>query len=275
MRTIPSGAASVFGAAEEATAAVVASVLLAEGNDMAAVDADAAGGASSPLALGCAVGTELSLGELQPEAASMIAATRARLYGESIARDYACRAFGWLLCLLGAFSFTRRAVVAHASVLMASCIPRPGPIIVGLGALVAIFGIACASTHGGTDPTTTVTPPPPDSAAGQDTASAGSVPLIDHELTPDDCAVIGEKYRALLITDGETRLQPGLRQEQRDAGEQAIKEAADKLSTRWTKSCQNDLVGKVAPEESLKCAMHAKTVAAFDSCLNAPTTRKN
>ena len=55
------------------------------------------------------------------------------------------------------------------------------------------------------------------------------------------------------------KLQPELRPEQREQGEKAIHDAADKLATRWTDSCLNDLVGKFAPEESLKCAMSSKT----------------
>jgi hypothetical protein len=96
--------------------------------------------------------------------------------------------------------------------------------------------------------------------------------VTDHELTPTDCAVMGDKYRALTISDQEKKLQPELRPEQREQGEKAIHDAADTLSDRWIKSCQSDLVGKFAPEESLKCAMAAKTVPAFDACLNAPAT---
>ena len=120
-----------------------------------------------------------------------------------------------------------------------------------------------------------VIPPPPKTTYP---AGANSSPAIgnaaDHELTNGDCRALGDKYRSVTITDQEQKLQVELRPEQREQGEKAIADAADKLSTRWTDSCQRDLVGKFAPEEALKCAMAAKTVAAFDACLNAPPPPK-
>jgi hypothetical protein len=142
-------------------------------------------------------------------------------------------------------------------------------------AWLAIFAAAACSPNkppeNDGEVATTSVPPTTSTPPAQTT---GEVPLSDHELSPSDCKVMGEKYRALTISDQEKKLQPELRPEQREQGETAIRSAADKLSTRWTDACLGDLVGKFAPEESLKCAMSSKTVAAFDACLNAPPEPK-
>ena len=108
--------------------------------------------------------------------------------------------------------------------------------------------------------------------AGSSESSLATGMATDRELTHGDCRVLGDKFRSLTISDNQKFVKPDLDPDARAQGEKSIADAANKLSSRWTDSCENSLVGKFAPEESLKCAMGAKTVAAFDACLNAPAT---
>jgi N-acetylmuramoyl-L-alanine amidase len=70
--------------------------------------------------------------------------------------------------------------------------------------------------------------------------------------------------------DEEAKLNPKLSEAQRESARKAFAEAAQILAERWSTSCEANLVGKIASEESLRCAMASKSVAAFDVCLNGP-----
>jgi len=111
----------------------------------------------------------------------------------------------------------------------------------------------------------------PPSATAKSTSTSPEPVATDHEFTPNDCEEMGRKYRDLTVSDQEKKLQPGLRPEQIEQGEKAIHAAADELAQRWTDACRESNVGRFAPQESLNCAMHATSVAAFDTCLNAGT----
>ncbi len=103
-------------------------------------------------------------------------------------------------------------------------------------------------------------------------ADDGQTPFnaSDRELTHRDCQTLGGRYRALVVSDESTKLDPTLDDIKREQGSEAIAKGADVLSGRWTDSCEAALVGKFASEEALQCAMTSKTVKAFDVCLNGP-----
>jgi hypothetical protein len=92
----------------------------------------------------------------------------------------------------------------------------------------------------------------------------------DRELTHRDCRAMADKFASLTRSDEEAKLNPKLSEAQRESARKAFAEAAQILAERWSTSCEANLVGKVASEESLRCAMASKTVAAFDVCLNGP-----
>jgi hypothetical protein len=81
---------------------------------------------------------------------------------------------------------------------------------------------------------------------------------------------MADKFAALTRSDEEAKLNPKLSEAQRESARRAFAEAAQILAERWSTSCESNLVGKMASEESLRCAMASKTVAAFDVCLNGP-----
>ena len=93
---------------------------------------------------------------------------------------------------------------------------------------------------------------------------------VDRELTHRDCRAMADKFAALTRSDEEAKLNPKLSEAQRESARRAFAEAAQILAERWSTSCESNLVGKMASEESLRCAMASKTVAAFDVCLNGP-----
>ena len=92
----------------------------------------------------------------------------------------------------------------------------------------------------------------------------------DRELTHRDCRAMADKFAALTRSDEEAKLNPKLSEAQRESARKAFAEAAQILAERWSTSCEANLVGKIASEESLRCAMASKSVAAFDVCLNGP-----
>jgi len=114
-----------------------------------------------------------------------------------------------------------------------------------------------------------------DAEAGAPTIAASPEPSapsapVDRELTHRDCRAMADKFAALTRSDEEAKLNPKLSEAQRESAHRAFAEAAQILAERWSTSCESNLVGKIASEESLRCAMSAKTVAAFDVCLNGP-----
>ena len=92
------------------------------------------------------------------------------------------------------------------------------------------------------------------------------------ELTASDCNSLADKYGELTRSDEMAKLSPKLTDKQREQGRVNIGKGAEILSGRWAESCIKDLTGKLATESALRCAMAAKTVAAFDVCINGPAT---
>lgn len=156
-------------------------------------------------------------------------------------------------------------------------------------AFVVSSGTACgttakegepvASPDGPTDPEVTADPsanpedpkpiPPPKVTGGSGGPTADAA---QRELTQNDCHTLAQKYGSLTRSDEEAKLSPKLTPTQRNTASGAIEKAAATLADRWEGGCSRDLAGKFASEEALKCSMAAKTVSAFDVCLNGPAT---
>ena len=90
------------------------------------------------------------------------------------------------------------------------------------------------------------------------------------EITPRECQALGGKYGELTRADETAKLNPKLTDKQRAQAAESIDAAARTLESRWVESCTASLLGKEAEEQAITCAMSAKNVAAFDTCLNGP-----
>jgi hypothetical protein len=90
------------------------------------------------------------------------------------------------------------------------------------------------------------------------------------ELTPSDCNALAARYGHTVRSDEMAKLHPNLTAAQRDQARSAIDRAGEQLETGWRNGCMESLSGKVASERAVRCALAAKTVAAFDACLNSP-----
>lgn len=113
-------------------------------------------------------------------------------------------------------------------------------------------------------------PIPPPKVTGGPGASNGEA--ATRELTQSDCRTLAQKYGSLTRSDEEAKLSPKLTPIQRNTATSAIEKAAATLADRWEAGCSRDLAGKFASEEALQCSMGAKSVSAFDVCLNGPAT---
>ncbi len=98
-------------------------------------------------------------------------------------------------------------------------------------------------------------------------AAGANVP-DDYELTPHDCEELGRQFGALIRSDEVAKLSPKLADKQRDQVVGSIEKAAEARREQWAASCGKSLVGSVQERKSLRCAMSAKSVSAFDACLN-------
>lgn len=110
-------------------------------------------------------------------------------------------------------------------------------------------------------PTVKSSAPPPSSGTGGDDA---------REITATECQLLAQKYGDVTRADQTAKLSPKLTDAQRSSANKTIDDAANTLAGRWAETCTRDLVGKVASESALKCAMSSKSVAAFDTCINGP-----
>lgn len=90
------------------------------------------------------------------------------------------------------------------------------------------------------------------------------------EITPRECQALAGKYGELTRSDETAKLNPKLTDAQRAQATASIDAAARTLEGRWVESCSSSLLGKVAEEAAITCAMSAKNVAEFDTCLNGP-----
>jgi len=111
----------------------------------------------------------------------------------------------------------------------------------------------------------------PKQVSGPDPAAKESDPSAQtREITPGECRSLAGKYGALTRGDETAKLSPKLNDKQRAQADESITAAVQKLEARWAESCESSLVGKVAEEQALRCAMSANNVVAIDTCLNGP-----
>jgi hypothetical protein len=133
---------------------------------------------------------------------------------------------------------------------------------------------ACSSSSGDPVAPTGAPEPKPTAVPTASTASTSDAavdPNASRELSATDCRALAGKYNALTRSDEMAKLPAGLTPEQVAVAARQLEAGAEILSTRWENGCVESLVGKESPEANLKCAMSAKTVAAFDVCLNGPS----
>lgn len=159
-------------------------------------------------------------------------------------------------------------------------------------AACALLVVACGS--GQSTPEEPSTPPPDEPSAGEDLSAPADAPADAvpsdvaapsgpvgsteepdpkgkfREITPRECQALGGKYGELTRADETAKLNPKLTDKQRAQAADSIDAAARTLESRWIESCTASLLGKEAEEAAITCAMSAKNVAAFDSCLNGP-----
>jgi hypothetical protein len=109
--------------------------------------------------------------------------------------------------------------------------------------------------------------PAPDAAAPTVKRSEATVP-DDYELTPRDCQELARQFASLIRSDELAKLSSKLSDKQREQATASIEKAAGVRRDQWAASCEKSLVGLVQERKALTCAMSAKTVAAFDTCLN-------
>jgi hypothetical protein len=63
-------------------------------------------------------------------------------------------------------------------------------------------------------------------------------------------------------------LSPKLSEKQRSATAAQVDKVVSKLEESWTSGCATSLVNKAVDHDAIKCALAAKTVKAFDTCIN-------
>lgn len=112
-------------------------------------------------------------------------------------------------------------------------------------------------------------------------ASGGVAGRREEDLIPDDYAImrgdcdqLGRQLAALTRSDQGATLSPKLTAAQRAQGEKNIDDVATRLGNQWTAACEKSLVGKSIDRKALRCAFEARSVKAFDTCLNGPGPSK-
>jgi hypothetical protein len=95
----------------------------------------------------------------------------------------------------------------------------------------------------------------------------------DYTIMHGDCAQLGKKFAALTRAEQVAALSPKLTTEQRTQTEQRIDVVAGKLGEQYAQTCEKN-VGRSVNPRSLKCAFDARSVKAFDECLNGPPPSK-
>jgi hypothetical protein len=157
-----------------------------------------------------------------------------------------------------------------------------------LGALTVAAAIAaCASDNKPANspevPTVAAeADPPPDkpesTAEPTTTAMPGSVVKVEgadknqmldtYEMTPSDCDALGKKYGELARAEMMATLSPKLSEKQKAATAASVEKAVAPREEGWIKGCMSSLVNKAVDHGSIKCALAAKSVKDFDTCIN-------
>jgi hypothetical protein len=95
-----------------------------------------------------------------------------------------------------------------------------------------------------------------------------SMSMDTYEMTPADCDALGRQYGDLARADQMGALSPKLSEKQRSATGAQVDKVVSKLQETWINGCQTTLVNKAVDHDAIKCALAAKTVKAFDVCIN-------
>jgi hypothetical protein len=95
-----------------------------------------------------------------------------------------------------------------------------------------------------------------------------SMSIDTYEMTPSDCDALGRQYGEVSRADQMSALSPKLSEKQRSATGAQVDRVVSKLQETWINGCQTNLVNKAVDHDAIKCALAAKTVKAFDVCLN-------
>jgi len=119
------------------------------------------------------------------------------------------------------------------------------------------------------EPDTTLVemPPPPRANGAREDA-------VDYEITNRDCDTLGQALARVTRADQLAALDPNVSAARKAEAERGITEVSGKVGERWAAGCRESLAGGVTQESFLQCALRAKTVSAFDECLNGPTSPK-
>lgn len=155
------------------------------------------------------------------------------------------------------------ALLAALALGCSSSTPKPAD---GPGEASEAAAPSATSAPEATDSAEEPKPPPPPMLKNAPVKD-DSIP-DDHELIPGDCDALGKQYGRLARGDQLAALNPKLTAAQRETAETNIDRAITPLEARWIDSCVSSLVGKASDRKTLKCAMEARTVKAFDVCLN-------
>ena len=90
----------------------------------------------------------------------------------------------------------------------------------------------------------------------------------DYALMHGDCVELGKRLTVLTRSEQVAALSAKLTAEQRGETEKKIDAVAATLGEQYAQSCEQN-VGKSVDPRSLECAFDARTVRAFEACLNA------
>jgi hypothetical protein len=111
-------------------------------------------------------------------------------------------------------------------------------------------------------------PPPRQGLAEKAPDVDKSMSMDTYEMTPADCDALGRQYGALARADQMGALSPKLSEKQRAATSAQVDKVVSRLEETWINGCQSNLVNKAVDHDAIKCALAAKTVKAFDVCIN-------
>ncbi|WP_437591824.1 hypothetical protein [Sorangium sp. So ce1000] len=95
----------------------------------------------------------------------------------------------------------------------------------------------------------------------------------DYALMHGDCVELGKQLTVLTRSEQVAALSAKLTTEQRGETEKKIDVVAATLGEQYARACEQN-VGKSVDPKSLKCAFDARTVRAFETCLNASLPAK-
>jgi hypothetical protein len=157
-----------------------------------------------------------------------------------------------------------------AALLLAACSASPtAPAAAPEGAPAppAAASVAAADPAASETPAAEDAPSPPPRKA----QPAADVP-DDYEITPRDCQELAGQFASLIRSDEVAKLSPKLSEQQKAQAVKSIEKAAAVRQEQWVSSCSATLVGLVQQRKNLRCAMEARSVSAFDVCLNGEPT---